>query len=57
MEQLDERITTTIDFLEVRAGIPRRVVFRAGVEENWFKSTSVANSNFLRRGGNPERQS
>jgi hypothetical protein len=32
MEQLDERITTTIDLLEVRAGIPRRVVFRAAIK-------------------------
>lgn len=29
MQRLDERITTTIELLEVRAGIPRRVVFKA----------------------------
>jgi hypothetical protein len=31
MERLDEQITTTIEILEVRAGIPRRVVFRAAI--------------------------
>ncbi len=29
MDRLDQIVTTTIELLEVRAGIPRRVVFRA----------------------------
>jgi hypothetical protein len=29
MDRLDQMVTTTIELLEVRAGIPRRVVFRA----------------------------
>jgi hypothetical protein len=29
MERLDEMPTTTVELLEIRAGIPRRVVFRA----------------------------
>lgn len=32
MNRLDDLITTTIEVLEIRAGIPRRVVFRADVE-------------------------
>jgi hypothetical protein len=31
MNRLDDLITTTIELLEIRAGIPRRVVFRAAV--------------------------
>jgi hypothetical protein len=32
MQRLDELTTTTIDSLEVRAGIPRRVIFRAALK-------------------------
>jgi hypothetical protein len=49
MQELDERITTTIELIDIRAGIPRRVVFRAAVEEN-FTSPLVAGSNCLLRG-------
>jgi hypothetical protein len=31
MEHLDKRMTTTIEVLEVHAGTPRRVAFRAGL--------------------------
>jgi hypothetical protein len=32
MDRLDQLVTTKIDLLEIRAGIPRRVVFTAEVE-------------------------
>jgi hypothetical protein len=32
MRRLDELFTTTIELLEIRAGIPRRVIFRAAAD-------------------------
>jgi len=46
MNRFDELVNTTIDILEVRAGIPRRVVFRAEFGENSLLSSSLSGSNF-----------
>jgi len=46
MNRLNELVNTTIDILEVRAGIPRRVVFRAEFGENSLVSSSFPGSNF-----------
>jgi len=45
MDRLNELVNTTIDTLEVRAGIPRRVVFRSEIEGSSPTSSSVAGPN------------
>jgi hypothetical protein len=50
MDRLDQMVTTTIELLEVRAGIPRRVVFRAGV-------ALATGFNFLIQEGGKENRS
>jgi hypothetical protein len=34
MERLDELVAATVELLEIRAGIPRRVVFRSGPSQH-----------------------
>lgn len=42
LDLLDELITATIECLEIRAGIPRRVIFKMVFQEDFFKTSTLA---------------
>jgi hypothetical protein len=44
MDRLDEFVTITIQNLEIRAGIPRRVIFRAGLPRTVVLQASPINN-------------
>jgi len=44
IERLDELVAATIELLEIRAGIPRRVVFRARLPQGLFAPESASGS-------------